>query len=189
MAHHRGAMPRTSKPCSMHPIAFRKLTPFTSMTIALPTALVRLASTLTILTLTIQTGLTSAQAQQISFPVTTLQTGMHIIQAEVADDMPRRMQGLMFRKELPGNQGMVFAFERSDAHCMWMKNTFVPLTVAFLDDNGTILNLADMQPQSETNHCAKGAARYALEMRQGWFAQKGVKEGDRIEGVNRLKGR
>ncbi len=114
---------------------------------------------------------------------------MHLIDTEVADTQPRRMQGLMYRRELPGNKGMVFVFDQADAHCMWMKNTLIPLTVAFMDDSGTILNLADMQPQSETNHCAKGRARYALEMRQGWFAAKGIREGDRISGVERLMAR
>jgi uncharacterized membrane protein (UPF0127 family) len=125
-------------------------------------------------------------AQNVRFASTTLQAGMHLITAEVADDNPKRMQGLMYRRELPGNNGMVFVFDQADAHCMWMKNTLIPLSVAFIDEGGQVLNVADMQPQSEANHCAQGKARFALEMRQGWFAAKGVKAGDRVGGVDRL---
>lgn len=128
-----------------------------------------------------------ASAQPTEFSVTSLQAGMHVIQAEVADDNPKRMQGLMYRRDLPGNRGMVFVFDRADAHCMWMKNTLIPLSVAFLDDSGRILNIADMQPQSEVNHCARGAARYALEMAQGWFSKRGIREGDRINGVEGMR--
>jgi uncharacterized membrane protein (UPF0127 family) len=123
-----------------------------------------------------------------NFATVTLQAGMHLIAAEVADDSAKRMQGLMYRRDLPGNQGMVFVFPQASAQCMWMKNTYVPLSVAFIDDQGKILNIAHMEPLNETSHCSKGKARYALEMRQGWFEQKGVVDGQTINGLTALRG-
>lgn len=114
-----------------------------------------------------------------------LTAGFHRIEAEVAADQANRMQGLMNRKSMPANQGMLFVFTQTDRHCMWMRNTFLPLSVAFLDDQGRILNIEDMKPQTETNHCAAGPARYALEMNLGWFAGKGIKPGLRIGGIEK----
>ncbi len=118
-------------------------------------------------------------------PRIELTAGFHRIEAEVAADDPARMQGLMQRRRLPPNQGMLFVFAQADQHCMWMRNTHLPLSVAFLDEEGRILNIADMQPQTDDNHCAVKAARYALEMNQGWFAGKGIKSGSRILGVEK----
>lgn len=160
--------------------------PFRKLTTAASAAFLSTSLSLIPLTSEAQSPSPPQSSQSVTFPTTTLQTGMHLIEAEVADTQPRRMQGLMYRRDLPGNKGMVFVFEQADAHCMWMKNTLIPLTVAFMDDSGAILNLADMQPQSEANHCARGKARFALEMRQGWFAAKGIRAGDRIAGVERL---
>jgi uncharacterized membrane protein (UPF0127 family) len=89
----------------------------------------------------------------------------------------------MFRKSLAANQGMLFVFAELERHCMWMRNTYVPLSVAFIDEAGVILNIADMQPQTEDSHCAVKPARYALEMNQGWFAAKGIKPGAKIAGL------
>lgn len=125
---------------------------------------------------------THAGAQQ-RFPTTTLNIGIHLIQAEVAVRDEERSQGLMFREQLGQNEGMVFRFPESRPVCMWMKNTFVPLSVAFVDDNGSIINIEDMQPQTQDAHCAKKPARYALEMNQGWFKQKNVKPGTKIGGL------
>lgn len=122
-----------------------------------------------------------ALAQQL--PVVQLAAGMHLIRAEVAADDPTRAQGLMYRKSLAHNAGMLFIFDRAGAHCMWMKNTYIPLSVAFLDESGTVINIADMQPHSEQSHCAAGAALYALEMNQGWFAARGVKPGAKLGGI------
>lgn len=83
---------------------------------------------------------------------------------------------------MPANQGMLFAFEAEGVHCFWMKNTLIPLSIAFLAPNGTIINIADMQAQDETSHCPQQAVRFALEMNQGWFKRKGFKAGDKIEG-------
>ena len=129
----------------------------------------------------------AARAQQL--PVVELSTGMHLIHAEVADSAAGRMQGLMYRESLPTSAGMVFVFEENALHCMWMKNTLVPLSVAFIDEAGAILNIADMQPKSEQSHCAAKPARYALEMNKGWFAQRGVKPGAKLRGLEKLKPR
>ena len=118
--------------------------------------------------------------------VVDLTAGMHLIRAEVADSMGSRMQGLMHRESMPQGSGMVFVFEANATHCMWMKNTLIPLSVAFLDQAGTILNVADMQPHSEQSHCASRPARYALEMNKGWFAQRGIKPGAKLRGLEKL---
>jgi len=118
-----------------------------------------------------------------SLPVAELKAGMHLIRAEVAADFSSRARGLMHRKALAPNAGMLFIFDDAALHCMWMKNTYVPLSVAFLDEKGEIINIADMEPQSERSHCAARPARYALEMERGWFAQRGVKPGARLGGV------
>jgi hypothetical protein len=119
-------------------------------------------------------------------PAVDLIAGMHRIHAEVADRMESRMQGLMYRKEMAWNAGMVFVFEENATHCMWMKNTLIPLSVAFVDESGTIINIADMQPHSEQSHCAARPARYALEMNKGWFAQRGIKPGAKLRGLEKI---
>ena len=118
-------------------------------------------------------------------PRLELTAGFHRIEAEVAADQPNRMQGLMQRRTMAANQGMLFVFPQSERHCMWMRNTFLPLSVAFLDEQGNILNIEDMKPQTEDNHCAAGAARFALEMNSGWFASKGLKPGVHISGIEK----
>ena len=125
---------------------------------------------------------TLAQAQM---PRIELSASFHRIDAEVAADQQNRMQGLMNRRSMATNQGMLFVFTHPDRHCMWMRNTLLPLSVAFLDEQGRILNIEDMKPQTENNHCASAPARFALEMNQGWFASKGIKVGQRIGGVEK----
>ena len=119
-------------------------------------------------------------------PVIQLATGMHLIRAELADSMGTRMEGLMHRKSMPQGSGMVFVFDETAIHCMWMKNTLIPLSVAFIDEAGAIVSIADMQPHSEQSHCAARPARYALEMNQGWFAQRGIKAGAKLRGLEKL---
>ena len=123
----------------------------------------------------------AAPAQQL--PVVELSAGMHRIRAEVAADYGSRMTGLMHRPSMPQNAGMLFIFDENTVHCMWMKNTLIPLSVAFLDEEGAIINIADMQPHSEQSHCAARPARYALEMNRGWFESRGIKPGIRLGGV------
>jgi uncharacterized protein len=126
-----------------------------------------------------------ALAQQL--PVVQLKAGMHLIRAEVAADFSTRGRGLMHRKSLAPNAGMLFIFDAPAIHCMWMKNTYIPLSVAFLDEKGEIINIADMQPHSEQSHCATRPALYALEMDRGWFAGRGIKPGSRVGGIPGVK--
>ncbi len=123
---------------------------------------------------------TSVHAQQ-KLPVKQFTAGIFVIEAEVASTPAQRELGLMNRKELGTNQGMMFIFDRAAGVCMWMKNTLIPLSVAFLDSNGVILNVEEMLPQTETNHCAAKPALYALEMNAEWFKRKGIKPGTKIE--------
>ncbi len=117
------------------------------------------------------------------FPTIELTAGIYLVKAEVAANEPDREQGLMYRTQLPANQGMLFIFEQPAGHCFWMKNTFLPLSIAFLADDGTIVNIERMAPQTESNHCPTQPVRFALEMNQGWFSEKGIKPGMRIAGL------
>lgn len=119
---------------------------------------------------------------QLDLPRTTLKAGMHLIQAQVASTHPQRAIGLMHRREMPANEGMLFVFEQAAVQCFWMKNTLLPLTAAFVEDDGTIVNLADMQPLSLDSHCSTKPVRYVLEMHQGWFARRGIQPGSRLGG-------
>lgn len=121
-----------------------------------------------------------------TFPHTELTVGMFRIDAEVAASEDLRMHGLMYRKAMPSNAGMVFIFETSQQYCMWMKNTLLPLSVAFIDEAGKIINVEDMQPQTEDSHCAVRPARFALEMNKGWFKDKNFKAGTKINGLERF---
>ena len=122
---------------------------------------------------------------QADMPRLELNIGMYRIEAEVAANQAHRMQGLMNRRVMAPQQGMLFVFTEANRHCMWMRNTFIPLSVAFLDEQGQIINIEDMQPQTENNHCAARPARFALEMNKGWFAEKGIKPGTRLGGIER----
>ncbi len=117
------------------------------------------------------------------FPVIQLTAGMHLIKAEIAANDMNRQQGLMYREKMAQNEGMAFVFDRPAAVCMWMKNTFLPLSVAFIAEDGKIINIEDMKPQTLDTHCAKKPARYALEMNKGWFKQKNINPGSIIEGL------
>ncbi len=108
--------------------------------------------------------------------------GMHQLSAQVAQTPEQRQIGLMFRKEMPQAEGMLFVFEQPSQQCFWMKNTMLPLTAAFVADDGTIVNLEDMKPQTTESHCSLKPVRYVLEMNQGWFAKKGVKAGFKLAG-------
>lgn len=116
-------------------------------------------------------------------PVVELSAGIYRIEAEVASTLASRAEGLMHRREMPASRGMLFVFEQPARHCMWMRNTLIPLAVAFIDDQGLILNIEEMRPETETNHCAARSARYALEMNAGWFSRRGLAPGARIDGI------
>jgi uncharacterized membrane protein (UPF0127 family) len=124
-----------------------------------------------------------AGAQQL--PRTELSAGMHLIKAEVADNFVTRMQGLMHRTSMGPNEGMLFIFDEAGIQCMWMKNTLIPLSVAYIADDGSIVNIEDMKPQTEDSHCTKKPVRFALEMNLGWFAKRGIKAGTKIEGLEK----
>ena len=128
-------------------------------------------------------GAANAQdAPQMDLQRTKLSAGMHQITVQLAQTPEQRSTGLMFRKEMPQPEGMLFVFEQASMQCFWMKNTMLPLTAAFVADNGEILNLADMKPQTTDSHCSAKPVRFVLEMNQGWFAKKGIKAGARLAG-------
>jgi uncharacterized protein len=122
------------------------------------------------------------QGQPQDLPAATLHVGMHNIRAQLALTPEQRQIGLMFRQSMPTHEGMLFVFDQASTQCFWMRNTLIPLSVAFLADDGTVVNLADMKPQSDDSHCSTKPVRYVLEMNQGWFAKRGVKSGTRISG-------
>ena len=124
----------------------------------------------------------AAQEAQTNLPHVMLSAGMHQIDAQVAQTPEQREIGLMFRREMPQHEGMLFAFEYPSVQCFWMKNTLLPLTAAFVADDGAIVNLADMKPQTTDSHCSARPVRYVLEMNQGWFSRKGIKAGYKLAG-------
>jgi uncharacterized membrane protein (UPF0127 family) len=110
----------------------------------------------------------------------------HTLRVEVAHTDEARMRGLMFRRQLPESQGMIFVYADRTRQAMWMKNTYIPLSVAFLDEQGRILNIEDMAPHSEESHWSAGKAAYAIEMNRGWFSKRAIKAGIRVKGLERL---
>ena len=125
----------------------------------------------------------AAAGQPQQLPVIQLRAGMHLIQAEVARTPQEHAIGLMWRKEMPTNHGMIFAFPKAGVQCFWMKNTLLPLSVAFIDDNGRVVNIDEMKPQTEDSHCSAEPVRFVLEMNSGWFQKRGIKAGSKIEGA------
>lgn len=123
-----------------------------------------------------------AQEPQMNLPRVRLAAGMHQIDAQVASTPDQRQTGLMHRKEMPQHEGMLFVFDYAAQQCFWMKNTLLPLSVAFVADDGTIVNIDEMKPQTLDSHCSSKPVRYVLEMNQGWFAKKGIKAGTKLTG-------
>ena len=126
-------------------------------------------------------GATQALAQegpQLNLQRVRLSAGMHQIDAQVALTPQQRATGLMHRKDMPA----LFVFEQAGVQCFWMKNTLLPLTAAFVADDGTIVNLADMKPQTTDSHCSAKPVRYVLEMNQGWFAKRNIQAGAQLRG-------
>jgi uncharacterized membrane protein (UPF0127 family) len=131
-------------------------------------------------------SLAAAQAQdgpQPRLPTVELTAGMHVIQAEVARTDAQQATGMMFRKDMGANEGMLFVNEQAGQRCFWMRNTLLPLSIAFIDDDGSVVNIADMAPRSEASHCSAKPVRFALEMRQGWFAKRGIGAGFKLRGT------
>ena len=131
-------------------------------------------------------GLASAalaqSAAQPKLDAVNLSAGMYNIHAEVARTSLQRQMGLMFRETMANHEGMLFVFDAPSSQCFWMKNTLLPLSIAFLADDGRIVNIADMQPQTVESHCSAEPVRFALEMNQGWFAKRGIKAGFKLGG-------
>ena len=120
---------------------------------------------------------------QPRLPTVELTAGMYVIQAEVAQTHQQHSIGLMHRQSMGVNEGMLFVYQAPEIRCYWMRNTLIPLTIAFLDDDGTIVNLKDMEPRTERSNCSVKPVRYALEMNQGWFDKRGIKPGFRLRGI------
>ena len=126
-----------------------------------------------------------ASAAAVAAPPIELSAGMHRIEAEVASNSGDRATGLMHRPSMPAQRGMLFVFPEAGVQCFWMKNTLIPLSIAFLDDAGRIVQIADMQPQSLDNHCSVKPVRFALEMNAGWFKSRGLTTGAKINGLGK----
>lgn len=120
---------------------------------------------------------------QLQLPRVELRAGMFRIDAQVAQSPGERQIGLMHRQQMPPHEGMLFVFEQPAVQCFWMKNTLLPLTAAFVADDGSIVNLVDMKPLDETSHCSAKPVRFVLEMNQGWFAQKNIRAGAKLVGA------
>ncbi len=110
-------------------------------------------------------------------PIIELKAGIYRIQAELADTPKAREVGLMNRTSMPTNSGMLFVFEQKAGHCFWMNNTKIPLSIAFIADDGKIVNIEEMQAETTNNHCPKAAVRYALEMNKQWFSERVIVPG------------
>ena len=131
-------------------------------------------------------SLASAQSNpgpQLGLARTQLTAGMHRLDVQLAQTPEQRQIGLMWRKDMPLHEGMLFVFEQATTQCFWMRNTLIPLTAAFVEDDGTIVNLADMQPQRDDSHCSSKPVRFVLEMNQGWFAKRQIKPGAKLGGT------
>jgi len=123
------------------------------------------------------------QGPQLQLPRTQLTAGMHVLNVQLAQTPEQRQIGLMWRKEMPQHEGMLFVFEQPTKQCFWMRNTLIPLSAAFVADDGTIVNIADMKPQSDDSHCSEKPVRYVLEMNVGWFAKRQLQAGYKLGGA------
>jgi uncharacterized membrane protein (UPF0127 family) len=131
-------------------------------------------------------GLASAAGAQEGpqkLPAIKLNAGIHVITAELASTPEQREIGLMFRPSMGANEGMLFVFDRAGQQCFWMKNTLIPLSVAFVADDGSIVNVEAMKPQTLDGHCSTRPVRFVLEMNDGWFARRGIKPGAKLRGT------
>jgi uncharacterized membrane protein (UPF0127 family) len=120
---------------------------------------------------------------QPHLPTVDITAGMFRVKAEVARTEEQRELGLMLRKDMAPHEGMLFVFDDTELHCFWMKNTLLPLSIAFIADDGTVVNVADMAPETTESHCPAKPIRFALEMNQGWFAKHGIKAGYKLGGA------
>ena len=128
-------------------------------------------------------SLWAQEGPQTDLPRVKLQSGMYLLDVQVAQTPEQRAIGLMNRQSMPEHEGMLFVFERSDTQCFWMKNTLLPLSAAFIDNTGNIVNIEDMKPQSLDAHCSARPVKFVLEMQQGWFKKRGLKGGSHLKGI------
>jgi uncharacterized protein len=126
-----------------------------------------------------------AVVARAQMPEIVLTAGSHPVTVEVAHTGPTRMQGLMHRRILPEDRGMLFVFPDVERHARWVMTTHIPLSVAFLDERGVILNIEDMKPHTQDSHPAAKPAKYALEVNLGWFRKRGIRPGAKIEGLEK----
>lgn len=152
------------------------------MILVKPTFAARLGHAFTATLLAVSLSALAQDRPQPRLPTIDITAGMHVIHAELAVSPAQQATGMMFRTEMPGNEGMLFVNEDLGVRCFWMRNTLIPLTIAFIADDGTIVNLADMAARSDASHCSAKPVRYALEMRQGWFDKRGIKAGFKLRG-------
>ena len=122
------------------------------------------------------------QTPQPKLDTVQLTAGMRLIKAELAITPTQQAVGMMMRTEMGANEGMLFVNSDSGRRCFWMRNTLLPLSIAFISDDGSIVNIAEMQPRSDESHCSSGPVRYALEMNKGWFAKRGLQAGSKLRG-------
>ena len=128
-------------------------------------------------------SLWAQEGPQTDLPRVKLQSGMYLLDVQVAQTPEQRAIGLMNRQSMAEHEGMLFVFERSDTQCFWMKNTLLPLSAAFIDNNGNIVNIEDMKPQSLDAHCSARPVKFVLEMQQGWIKKRGLKGGSHLKGI------
>ena len=132
---------------------------------------------------TLHVSVSAQEGPQLTLQRIKISAGMHQIDTQLAMTPEQRQIGLMNRPNMPAHEGMLFVFDEPTKQCFWMKNTLLPLTAAFVADDGTIVNLEDMKPQTLEAHCSTKAVRYVLEMNQGWFVKRGIKAGSKLSGV------
>lgn len=116
-----------------------------------------------------------------ALPVTTLRVGGHEVRVEIADEDEERRRGLMYRDSLPEDRGMLFVYPEERTLSFWMRNTKIPLDVAYVDRAGTIVDIRSMDAQTDRLYESRRPAMYALEMNRGWFREHDVAVGDRVE--------
>jgi uncharacterized protein len=125
----------------------------------------------------------STQNWADALPSINLKISQYQIKAEVASTPSSQQLGLMYRKSMPEQNGMLFVFDQKAGHCFWMRNTLIPLSIAFIDDDGKIVNIEEMQEQTEQNHCPVKPIRFALEMNSQWFQKRQITAGKAVEGL------
>jgi uncharacterized membrane protein (UPF0127 family) len=130
-----------------------------------------------------QSPASAAGKPQTGLPTINLKAGGQTVRADVANTEAARQVGLMFRQKMARNEGMLFVFPEIGYHAMWMRNTLIPLAVAYVDERGAILSIHEMEPLSEVAHQSAGPARFALEMNAGWFGTNKISVGDTIKGL------